>query len=138
MRVPEYNEFDTDGLLMASKQRNWLWFGLIVSLTLHIALCAYFYRTRFQSVDTAMLAPEPQPTFKVRNVDLNPQLERNSMDQTNPAAKPQPDNAEEQFPDEKKSFDQLLQDVHASAAMPDDVRDVLPDKPKVDPNASSI
>ena len=26
----------------------------------------------------------------------------------------------------------LLQEVHASAAMPDDTRDVLPDKPKVE------
>ena len=37
-----------------------------------------------------------------------------------------------QLPDEKKSFDQLLQDVHASAAMPDDTSDVLPDQPKVE------
>lgn len=138
MGVSDFNEFGTDGLLMASKQRNWLWFGLIVSLTLHLALCAYFYRTRFQSVDTAVIAPQEQPTFKVRNVDLAPQLERNSVDQTNPAAKPEPDKTDEQFPDEKKSFDKLLEDVHASAAMPDDVRDVLPDKPKVDPNANSI
>ncbi len=138
MRVSEFNEFDTDGLLMASKQRNWLWFGLIVSLLLHLALCAYFYRTRFQSVNTAVVAAPEQPTFKVRNVDLAPQLDRNSLDQTNPAAKPEADKTDEQLPDEKKSFDQLLQDVHASAAMPDDVRDVLPDRPKVDPNASSI
>src|SRR5204863_1648054 len=33
---------------------------------------------------------------------------------------------------------QLLQDVHASAAMPDDTRDVLPDKPQVDANANSV
>ena len=91
MRVPEFNEFDTDGLLMASKQRNWLWFGLIVSLALHIALCTYFYRTRFQSVDTTMLMPAAQPTFKVRNVDLSPQLDKNSMDQSANAAKPEPD-----------------------------------------------
>ena len=37
-----------------------------------------------------------------------------------------------QLPDEKKSFDKLLQDVQASAAMPDDTRDVLPDQPKVE------
>jgi hypothetical protein len=48
MRIPEFDDFDTEGLLTASRQRNWLWFGLIVSLTLHIVLCTYFYRTRFQ------------------------------------------------------------------------------------------
>ena len=138
MAISEFNEFDTDGLLMASRQRNWLWFGLIVSLALHLALCTYFYRTRFQSVDTAILPAPAQPTFKIRNVDLSPQLDKNSLDQTNPAAKPEPDKADEQMPDEKKSFDKLLQDVQASAAMPDDVRDALPDQPKVEPNANSI
>jgi outer membrane protein OmpA-like peptidoglycan-associated protein len=138
MRVPEYNEFDTDGLLMASKQRNWLWFGLIVSLALHIALCTYFYRTRFQSVDSTALMPPAQPTFKVRNVDLSPQLDKNSVDQSASAAKPEPDKTDQQLPDEKKSFDKLLQDVQASAAMPDDVRNALPDQPKVEPNANSI
>jgi outer membrane protein OmpA-like peptidoglycan-associated protein len=54
------------------------------------------------------------------------------MDQTNPAAKPEADNTQEQLPDEKKSFDKLLQDVQASAAMPDDMKDVLPDQPKVE------
>ena len=56
----------------------------------------------------------------------------------NPAAKPDPDKTDVQLPDEKKSFDQLLQDVHASAALPDDTQDVLPDKPQVDPNANSV
>src|SRR5206468_9983570 len=32
----------------------------------------------------------------------------------------------------------LLQDIQASAAMPDDMQDVLPDKPKVEPDASSL
>ena len=50
----------------------------------------------------------------------------------NPAAKPDPDKTDVQLPDEKKSFDKLLQEVHASAAMPDDTRDVLPDQPKVE------
>src|SRR3954464_14774823 len=99
MRVPEYNEFDTDGLLMASKQRNWLWFGLIVSLTLHLALCAYFYRTRFMSFGTAVVASEQAPTFKVRNVDLS-QLDKNSFDQSNAAAKPDPDKAGDERPDQ--------------------------------------
>jgi outer membrane protein OmpA-like peptidoglycan-associated protein len=89
-------------------------------------------------MDVAALPPAAQPTFKVRNVDLAPQLDKNSIDQSNPAAKPQPDKADEQLPDEKKSFDKLLQDVQASAAMPDDMRDALPDQPKVEPNANSI
>jgi outer membrane protein OmpA-like peptidoglycan-associated protein len=138
MRVSEFNEFDTDGLLTASRQRSWIWFGLIISLAIHLALCTYFYRTRFQSVD-ALAVPVPvQPTFKVRNVDLSPQLDKNSIDQSNAAAKPEPDKADEQLPDEKKSFDKLLQDVQASAALPDDMRDALPDQPKVEPNANSI
>ena len=37
-----------------------------------------------------------------------------------------------QLPDDQKSFDKLLQEVHATAAMPDDTRDVLPDKPQVE------
>ena len=138
MAFTDFNEFDTDGLLTASRQRSWLWFGLIVSLTLHLALCTYFYRTRFQSVDTATLPAPVQPTFKVRNVDLSPQLDKNSMDQSSAAAKPEPDKADDQLPDEKKSFDKLLQDVQASAALPDDMRDALPDQPKVEPNANSI
>jgi outer membrane protein OmpA-like peptidoglycan-associated protein len=44
-----------------------------------------------------------------------------------------------QLPDEKKSFDKLLQDIQASAAMPDDTRDVLPDQPKVEqPDVNSV
>ena len=44
-----------------------------------------------------------------------------------------------QLPDEKKSFDKLLQDIQASAALPDDMRDVLPDQPKVEqPEISSV
>ena len=138
MALTDFNEFDTDGLLTASRQRSWLWFGLVVSLTLHLALCTYFYRTRFQSVDTAMLPAPEQPTFKVRNVDLSSQLDKNSMDQSSAAAKPEPDKTDDQLPDEKKSFDKLLQDVQASAALPDDVRNALPDQPKVEPNANSI
>jgi outer membrane protein OmpA-like peptidoglycan-associated protein len=135
MRPSEFTEFDeleTDGLLTGSKQRSWLWFGLFVSLALHLALCTYFYRTRFQPADASLLEARLPPTFKVRNVDLSPQLDKNSVDQTNPAAKPEADNTEEQLPDEKKSFDRLMQDVQASAAMPDDMSNVLPDQPKVE------
>ena len=139
MRVSDFDDFENDALLAGSKQRNWLWFGLIVSLALHIALCTYFYRTRFQPADALLMEGRAGPTFKVKNVDLGAQLEKSSADQTNPAAKPEPDKTDVQLPDEKKSFDKLLQDVQASAAMPDDMRDVLPDQPKVEqPDATSV
>src|SRR3712207_8307806 len=61
------------------------------------------------------------------------------MDQSQQAAKPEPDKTDVQLPDEKKSFDKLLEELHATTAVPDDTRDVLPDQPKVDQtNASSI
>jgi outer membrane protein OmpA-like peptidoglycan-associated protein len=142
MKVSDFDsfeDFETEALLSGGKQRNWLWFGLIVSLALHIALCTYFYRTRFQPAGPSLTEGQPAPTFKVKNVDLGPQLEKNSMDQTNAAAKPEPDKTDVQLPDEKKSFDKLLQDVQASTAMPDDMQNVLPDQPKVDqPEATSV
>lgn len=91
MRTSQFEDFETEGLLSGTQQRSWLWFGLFVSLILHLALCAYFYRTRFIPFD-AKPRSEQTAMFKVRNVDLNPQLDKNSMDQTNPAAKPEPDN----------------------------------------------
>src|SRR6476469_10995258 len=134
MRVSEFDDFDrfeTEGLLAGSKERNWLWFGLIVSLAIHFALCAYFYRTRFAPAEAAFVPSEQTPMFKVRSItDSN--VDKSSADQTNPAAKPNPDNTDVQLPDEKRSFDKLLQDVQASAAMPDDTHDVLPDQPKVE------
>jgi outer membrane protein OmpA-like peptidoglycan-associated protein len=141
MRVSDFEDFDsfdTEGLLTGSKERNWIWFGLIVSLAIHFTLCIYFYRTRFQSVETAIAPTVQPPTFKVRNVDVA-QLDKTSMDQTNPAAKPEPDKTDTQLPDEKKSFDKLLQDIQASAALPDDTRDVLPERPKVEqPDMNSV
>ncbi|MFL6515306.1 MAG: OmpA family protein [Chthoniobacterales bacterium] len=137
MSVSDFSGFETEGLLAGSKQRSWLWFGLIVSIALHLALCAYFYRTRFLGFDQKMVRTDQTPTFKVRSVDLSP-VDKASLDQTNPAAKPNPDNAQDQQPEEKKSFDKLLQDIQASAAMPDDMQDVLPDKPKVETDATSL
>jgi len=117
-----------------TKQRNWLLVGLIGSLTLHTLLCLFFYRTRFQPAEVLDLDKRPSPTFKVKSVDLEPQpLEKAAANQTNPAGKPNPDKTDVQLPEEQKSFDKLLEEVHASAAMPDDTRDVLPDKPKVEP-----
>src|SRR6184192_3159241 len=142
MRAYELDDFDnieTEGLLTGSRERGWLWFGLIVSLGLHLALCTYFYRTRFQSADALLSEAFPPPTFKVKSVNLAQQLDKGGVDQTNPAAKPEPDKTDVQLPDEKKSFDKLLQDIQASAAMPDDTRDVLPDKPKVEqPDVNSV
>ena len=133
-QTPEYD----DTIWSGTRQRNWLLVGLIVSLLLHSLLCAYFYKTRFMPVDTIVKPPEQTPTFQVQNVDLKP-LDKASMDQTSEAAKPDPDKTDVQLPDEKKSFDKLLEEVHASTAMPDDTSDVLPDNPRVDPtNASSI
>jgi outer membrane protein OmpA-like peptidoglycan-associated protein len=141
MRVSDFDDFDrfeTEGLLTGNKERSWLWFGLIVSLAIHFALCAYFYRTRFQSIETMVAQNEQTPTFKVRRINAS-DLGKSSVDQTNPAAKPNPDNTDVQLPDEKKSFDRLLQDVQASAALPDDMRDVLPDQPKVEqPEVNSV
>jgi outer membrane protein OmpA-like peptidoglycan-associated protein len=139
MRVSDFNDLEYDALLSGSKQRNWLWFGLIVSLALHCTLCVYFYRTRFQSVEATFADMQQTPTFKVKHVDLESKLEKASIDQTNPAAKPEPDTTDVQLPEEKKSFDKLLQEIQASAAMPDDTSDVLPDKPKVEqPDVNSV
>src|ERR1043166_3008450 len=134
MRVSDFDDvdrFDTEGLLTGSKERNWLWFGLVVSLAIHFGLCAYFYRTRFQSIESQVVPAEQTPTFKVRSITES-NLDKSSVDQTYPAAKPNPDNTDVQLPDEKQSFDKILQDIQASAALPDDMRDVLPDQPKVE------
>src|SRR5438132_8332869 len=142
MRASELDDFDnleTEGLLTGSRERGWLWFGLIVSLGLHLALCTYFYRTRFQSADALLSEALPPPTFKVKSVDLGQQLDKSGLEQANPAAKPEPDKTDVQLPDEKKSFDKLLQDIQASTAMPDDTRDVLPEQPKVEqPDVNSV
>jgi outer membrane protein OmpA-like peptidoglycan-associated protein len=132
----EFEEFD-EALLESSKNRNWLLVGLMISLALHGALCGYFYRTSFMPAKKLMEEPAQTAMFKVKSVDMQP-LDKASVDQSNPAAKPEPDKTDVQLPDEKKSFDQLLQDVQASTALPDDTRDVLPDKPQVDQNANSV
>jgi outer membrane protein OmpA-like peptidoglycan-associated protein len=141
MRVSDFDDldqFETEGLLSGSKERNWLWFGLAISLAIHFALCAYFYRTRFQTIETLVAQNDQTATFKVKSVNPS-ELGKSSVDETNPAAKPNPDNTDVQLPDEKKSFDKLLQDIQASATLPDDMRDVLPDQPKVEqPEVNSV
>jgi outer membrane protein OmpA-like peptidoglycan-associated protein len=133
-RVSEFDDIDDiehEALLTGSPERSWIWFGLIVSLCLHITLCIYFYRTHVASVETVFKDLQQPMTFRVKPVDLT-QIDKASGDQTNPAAKPNPDDTKEQQPDEKKSFDKLLQEVNATTQMPDDVSNVLPDKPKVE------
>src|SRR5213595_3339463 len=133
-RISDFDDIDDiehEALLTGSPERSWIWFGLIVSLCLHITLCIYFYRTRFQSVDAVFSDVQQPMTFRVKPVDMN-QIDKASGDQMNPAAKPNPDDTKEQQPDEKKSFDKLLQEIQATTAMPDDMSNVLPDKPKVD------
>lgn len=137
MKQPATHDFD-DPIWTGSTQRNWLFVGLIVSLLLHGLLCVYFYQTEFNTADVVFHQPEQPVTFNVTSVDLQP-IDKASMDQTAPAAKPDPDKTEVQLPDERKSFDQLLDEVHASTAIPNDTADVLPDQPRVDPtNATSI
>lgn len=132
------SEFDfEEALLQGNKQRNWLLVGLMISLALHGALCGYFYRTLYMPSTPAAEERVPVPTFKVKSVEMQP-LEKPGADQANPAAKPEPDKTDVQLPDEKKSFDQLLNDVHATTALPDDTRDVLPDTPKVEQNPDSV
>src|SRR4051794_1621653 len=132
------SEFDfEEALLQGKSQRNWLLVGLIISLALHGALCGYFYRTTFLPSLAIREERVQVPTFKVKNVEMEP-LEKPGADQANPAAKPEPDTTSVQLPDEKKSFDHLLDDVHATTAIPDDTRDVLPDMPKVEQNPDSV
>src|SRR5258708_6262300 len=130
MRVSDFDDVDrlaTEGLLTGSKERNWLWLGLIISLLIHFGLCTYFYRTHFASADTVFAPNEQTPTFKVKRVsDSN--LEKSSADQIDSAAKPNPDNTDVQLPDEKKSFDKMLHAVQASTALPDDMRHALRDQ----------
>ncbi len=116
-----------------SKQRNWLFVGLVLSLLLHGLLCLVFYRTGFQASVPLGVGKREPPKFKVTSVDTAPKpLEQAAASTATEAAKPNPDETDVQLPDDQKSFDKLLQDVHSTAAMPDDTRDVLPDKPQVE------
>src|SRR5216684_5805802 len=133
-RISDFDDIDDierEALLTGSPERSWIWFGLIVSICLHITLCIWFYRTRFMSVESALAEAQPPMTFRVKPVDMS-QIDKASGDQMNPASKPNPDDTKEQQPDEKKSFDKLLQEIQATTAMPDDMSNALPDKPKVD------
>src|SRR5947207_3233386 len=133
-RVSDFNDIDEiehEALLTGSPERSWIWFGLIVSLAIHITLCIWFYRTRFLPVETVFADVQPPMTFRVKPVDMS-QIDKASGDQISSASKPNPDDTKEQQPDEKKSFDKLLQEIQATTQMPDEMNNVLPDKPKVD------
>src|SRR6516162_1055439 len=125
------DEIEYEALLTGTPERSWVWFGLMVSLAIHITLCIWFYRTRFMSVETVFADVQPPMTFRVKPVDMS-QIDKASGDQTNPAAKPNPDDTKEQQPDQEKSFDKLLQEIQATTQMPDEINNALPDKPKVD------
>jgi outer membrane protein OmpA-like peptidoglycan-associated protein len=133
-RVSDFDDIDEiehEALLTGSPERSWIWFGLIISLAIHISLCIWFYRTRFQTVENVFNDVQPPMTFRVKPVDMT-QIDKASGDQISSASKPNPDDSKEQQPDEKKSFDKLLQEVQATTQMPDEMNNVLPDKPKVD------
>src|SRR2546423_9111129 len=133
-RISDFGDIDDierEALLTGSPERSWIWFGLIVSLCLHITLCIWFYRTRFLSVETVFKDMQQPMTFRVKPVDMS-QIDKARGDLTNPASKPNPDDAKEQQPEERKSFDKLLQEIQATTQMPDELNNVLPEKPKVD------
>jgi outer membrane protein OmpA-like peptidoglycan-associated protein len=116
-----------------SRPRNWLLIGLIASLVLHALLCIFFYRTGFQPASPMGVEKSQPPLFKVKSVNLDEKpLEQPAAASVAEAAKPNPDKTDVQLPEDQKSFDKLLQEVHSTAALPDDTRDVLPDKPKVE------
>jgi outer membrane protein OmpA-like peptidoglycan-associated protein len=133
-RVSDFDDIDEiehEALLTGSPERSWMWFGLIVSLAIHISLCIWFYRTRFLTVENVFNDVQRPMTFRVKPVDLT-QIDKASGDQISPASKPNPDDTKEQQPDEKKRFAELLQEIQATTQMPDETNNVLPEHPKVD------
>src|SRR5256885_986904 len=87
-----------DALLNATGQRNWLFLGLMLSLALHLLLCLYLYQTRFAPADLALAPRSQPPLFKVKPIDTQAALDKASLDQTNPAGKPEPDQTNGQIP----------------------------------------
>ena len=81
-----------------SKQRNWLFVGLILSLALHGLLCFVFYRTGFQPTTPLGMEKRQPPTFKVKSVDLAPQPLDQAVGNIAEAAKPNPDQTNVQLP----------------------------------------
>src|SRR5436305_1139987 len=70
VRISDFDDIDEiehEALLTGSPERSWIWFGLIISLCLHITLCIYFYRARFQSAETVFADLQQPMTFRVKN-----------------------------------------------------------------------
>src|SRR5436853_7175203 len=99
----DIDEIEHEALLTGSPERSWIWFGLIVSLALHITLCIWFYRTRFITADVVFKDMQQPMTFRLKPVDMS-QIDKASGEQTNPASKPNPDDTKEQQPDEQRLF----------------------------------
>src|ERR1700722_5157364 len=69
-RLSDFHDVDDiefEALLTAREQRSWLWFGLLISLGLHLALCFYFYHARFQPSVAQMLEGHQTPMFNVKH-----------------------------------------------------------------------
>jgi hypothetical protein len=131
------DRFETEGLLSGSKERSWLWFGLIISLRFTSRSALIFTGRVFNRWKAWLLKMSRRPRSRSEHQHVGPRQEQCRSDKS--SAKPNPDNTDVQLPDEKKSFDKLLQDIQASAALPDDMRDVLPDQPKVEqPEVNSV
>src|SRR5947208_15034308 len=96
-RISDFDDIDDiehEALLTGSPERSWIWFGLIVSLCLHITLCIYFYRTRFQSAEAVFSDLQQPVPFLVKNVDMN-QIDKASGDQINTASNPNADDTKQ-------------------------------------------
>src|SRR5437764_15063680 len=101
MGVSDYDEHEA--LLNATGQRNWLFFGLVISLILHLILCAYFYGVRFTPAEVAVASSSQPPTFKVKSVEPTAALDKARVDKLTPEAKPEQEMTDWQLPDEEKS-----------------------------------
>src|SRR4029078_3213096 len=81
-----------------SKQRNWLFVGLVLSLSLHGLLCFFFYRSGFQPTPPLGLEKRPPPTFKVKSVETAPKpLDQSAASSTTEAGKPNTDQTHRQL-----------------------------------------
>src|SRR5450432_1706741 len=84
-----------------STQRNWLFVGLLASLTLHALLCFVFYRTGFQQAIPLGGEKRAAPTFKAKSVDLNSKpVDQPAASDTAIAAKPNLDKTDVQLPED--------------------------------------
>src|SRR5207237_10441938 len=102
-RISDFDDIDDierEALLTGSPERSWIWFGLIVSLCLHITLCIYFYRTRFQSAEAVLSDMQPPLRFRVKPLHMS-QLDKARGDQLTQTSKPHTDHTKEHTRTEK-------------------------------------